>query len=351
MNGELAARANFKRSDPNVARNTLLCDAASRTGAFPLLSHLYSRAKRTMNERCPAFVQPSNLIGRSAREGGGRMHAVPSRVFPVTQGSSLTAILSFWPIHFFLWFCVATSLGSAASADDESEQHEWESGLHAPVKWSAVMVHGAVMKRVPQVYSEFDARGREPKKTQELITITATSPLHGITAFRVEILPDPADDARKPKPVQAKFQVVTLDTKTGIESQQGFAMTTSSFPDPYFVWNSEANDDPRTGWVLATGANKTAFQLARRIEGGMGTRFALSFSVIEGELNLNRLRIFATTHTQPVLEVPESIQQTIALEPTERTDEQRRELTAFFKSVRAKSSLDSGQRSSPTTDF
>jgi hypothetical protein len=301
MNGELAARANFKRSDPNVARNTLLCDAASRTGAFPLLSHLYSRAKRTMNERCPAFVQPSNLIGRSAREGGGRMHAVPSRVFPV--------------------------------------------------KWSAVMVHGAVMKRVPQVYSEFDARGRKPKKTQELITITATSPLHGITAFRVEILPDPADDARKPKPVQAKFQVVTLDTKTGIESQQGFAMTTSSFPDPYFVWNSEANDDPRTGWVLATGANKTAFQLARRIEGGMGTRFALSFSVIEGELNLNRLRIFATTHTPPVLELPESIQQTIALEPTERTDEQRRELTAFFKSVRAKSSLDSGQRSSPTTDF
>ena len=39
-------------------------------------------AKRKSSERCSASVQPTNLIGRSACEGGGRMRAAPLRAHP-----------------------------------------------------------------------------------------------------------------------------------------------------------------------------------------------------------------------------------------------------------------------------
>ena len=47
--------------------------------------------------------------------------------------------------------------------------------------------------------------------------------------------------------------------------------------------------------------------------------------------SLSRVRLSATTKAPPVRELPDSIRQTIALEPSERTAEQREELIDYFR--------------------
>ena len=228
----------------------------------------------------------------------------------------------------------------ACAADEESAQHEWESSLHAPVKWSAVVVSEAVSKKVAEEFSQFDSRRRIPGATLEQITIKATSPLHGITAFRLEVLPDMDETGRRPKAVVAEFRVATMDTKTGGEIPRRFIMASAGFLTDGSSPKLAIDGEHRSRWVAedaAKQAHAAAFQLEKQMEGGIETALVFTLLLTEDGLNLTRLRISATTHTPPVLELPEIVRETIALEPSERTAEQRKALVDLFQSVRKQS--------------
>jgi hypothetical protein len=73
-------------------------------------------------------------------------------------------------------------------------QAQWEAGLHAPAGWVVLdpisfrAEAGTVLRKLP----DGSLRAEGPNPATETYTVTARSDLKGVTAFRLEALPDPA---------------------------------------------------------------------------------------------------------------------------------------------------------------
>ena len=190
--------------------------------------------------------------------------------------------------------------------------HEWEAELHKVVKWEPLKILEANSR-----YGELELlengwlKARRALSASEQYTITATTELRGVTAFRVEVLPG----ERSGSAVLSEFQV------EGAQRVLKVAAVSADFAQPRFAVDGNA----KTGWKLDSKEHAAVFELAMPASG--------QFMFVLSNENLKRVRITATTAATPVRELPESIRRTIALEPSERSPEQRKELDEYFRST------------------
>ena len=237
----------------------------------------------------------------------------------------------------------------------DAEQAQWEQAMSAGAGWSVLELGNAHSNDGVQFEREPDgsllAQGSNPPT--ETYTIDAATPLKEITAVLLEVLPDArlpgngpgrADDgnfvltrfrvAAAPRrattqPAQAPPEEAAIESARATVEQQGFGVAGTL---------DEKND---TGWAIAPEVGRPSeatFYFKQPLpaaDAGSVLAFTLEHLSGHAQHTIGRFRIWVTTNRQPdaALRPPLNIAAILKVPSGGRSDEQKRELAAYFRSI------------------
>ncbi len=260
------------------------------------------------------------------------------------------------------------------------KQVAWEKGLREQVTpWTVLDVTaakssgGATLNKQPD--GSFLASG--PNSTPEVYTLTAKLPLDKLTAVRLEALSHDSLPAKGPGRapngnfVLNEFKVTSIaaEEQAKVDAHRASVYLASatllggpqralppllppvaakpvplqkplaSFSQEGFSINQTVDNNPATGWAVAPELGKSHTALFEvkpqtKVEKGATLTFTLDQQFQGKEHNIGRLRLSVTSQKGPFkLEAaPEQIAKTLMIEPEQRTDAQKTELTNYFRS-------------------
>lgn len=179
---------------------------------------------------------------------------------------------------------------------------------------------------------------------QDTFTLTATTELKGITGFRLEALPDDSLPQHGPGAayngnfVLTGFKVSLADNASGAAVKLVRASADHSQPN-YPVANAiDARDD--SGWAILPEAGKpheAIFEPARALPADDRTTlvFTLAFNSQYARHEIGRFRLAVTTAHNPGgrRAVPANLRPVLALAADQRSDDQKRQLAAWFRTI------------------
>jgi len=242
----------------------------------------------------------------------------------------------------------------------EADQAEWEKSLRSAT-WtilkpeSAASAGGATL----QVLDDASVLASGASPDTDTYTVTASTPVASITAIRLEALPHDSlpkkgsGRAANGNFVLTEIEVSRTTTATSGEGEDlklGSASATfeqkhAGDKTPSGRWSAEGAidgdvKDPKLGWAVLEEAGKpqhAVFETGK--EGGQGGGGRLTFVLRQnhgaGSHTLGRFRLSVTSSPRPVraLRLPENVQSLLAVDPSERSEAQKQELAAYYRSV------------------
>jgi hypothetical protein len=168
----------------------------------------------------------------------------------------------------------------------------------------------------------------------------------GITAIRLEALPDPAFAAGGPGASNNGNFVLTEFTVTANGQPVKFNRVTAAFSQQGWGVGGTIDGKKETGWAVMpefgkphTAIFETAAPLAAdanvELEGGVTLTFVLDHQQIYAQHNLGKFRLSATNASNPAggQALPVNVQGILALAPDQRNDQQKNELAAYYRTV------------------
>ena len=233
----------------------------------------------------------------------------------------------------------------------EAAQAEWEKVAAGEQKaaWVALdpteMVSAGKATLTKRDDLSVVASGTNPQS--ETYTIVARTDLKGVTAVRVEALPDEAMVARGPGRSDNGNAVLT-DVRLGVSAAAApadrkpvkFKSASADFSQQNFPAASAIDDQPQSGWAIFPEVGKphaAVFELAEpvNIDGGAVLTVALDFRSIYDRHQFGRFRVSVTTSQQPHIagKLPEAIAKLLAMPADQRTDMQKAELRTYYRST------------------
>jgi mono/diheme cytochrome c family protein len=241
---------------------------------------------------------------------------------------------------------------AAPAPDLERAQALWEDAARqeASTAWTVLTLDRAEadrgVKLTPQDDGSVIASGANPAATT--YTIEVRAPLPTITALRLEALPDAALPRGGPgRDVYGNFQLNGLEIDANgplafkaikADDSAGGANVESFFPKTLprgahapQGWRIDASrESPRL-------PRQIVFVLREPFNGGPGARLRIRLvhqSVAVGQA-LGRFRLSVTSGAEPqrVVELPARLRPILAVAPADRTDQQRKDLASFHRSI------------------
>jgi hypothetical protein len=235
----------------------------------------------------------------------------------------------------------------------DARQSQWEQGIKntIPPTWTPVEVVQAVSRGGATLSLRPDgsllASGKNP--SPEAYTVTARTKQTGITGIRLEVLSDPSLPGKGPGrspsngnfvlsefklaftlPGEKKAKPTVLKNAQADFSQQGY-------PVAYAIDNI-----PATGWAVSPqfGKNHVAyFELASPLSLPAGASLTVTMlQQFEGrDHNIGRFRLSLTTNKPPLSfkGPPAAIEKILAIEPAQRTPQQKTELNNYYRAMDA----------------
>jgi hypothetical protein len=200
------------------------------------------------------------------------------------------------------------------------------------------------------------ASGRRPET--DVYTVTVADPPAGVTALRVELLPDDSLPKKGPgraaggnavltefiakwKPADAAEQFVELTNASAT-----YEPSDASDQNPYKKWPAAAAIDgdvkgANWGWAVLeqTGRpNNAVFETKADVAGGGGSTLTIAMFQMHaaGSHTIGRFRLSASTGSRPVKAIdapPANIATILAVAADQRTDAQKNDLAAHYRSV------------------
>jgi hypothetical protein len=178
-------------------------------------------------------------------------------------------------------------------------------------------------------------------------TVTANTELSGITAIRLEVLPDPSLPAQGPgRAPNGNFVLNEFSVTASLQGDPvkaapvALSKALADFSQEGWAVAGAIDNNPKTGWAVMPefGRPHTAiFELAKplAIPGGTTLTFTLDQRYPGKEHNIGRFRLSVTTSKPPttVESPPDAIAQILNVEPDKRSDEQQAELTKYYRSL------------------
>jgi hypothetical protein len=171
-------------------------------------------------------------------------------------------------------------------------------------------------------------------------TVTAAPPFSGITAFRLEALPDPSLPQQGPgRALSGAFVVTTVRLEAG-GTEVPLVRAAASRNERKRPAAQAIDRDPKTGWgVTADDAVGRAYSLYLQSEEPLAGRRALTFTLEfqpgwpHVRTSLGRFRLSATQASNPWggLPVPAEVQAILDRPRSERSHEQQSALRAWFR--------------------
>jgi hypothetical protein len=230
-----------------------------------------------------------------------------------------------------------------------ARQAAWEAKFGKSATWTVLDTPGgstnggAVLTRQPD--GSLFVSGKN--STPETYIVRTATPLQGITAVRLEVLPDsrlPANGpGRAPNGnfVLNELRLTALEQGIKAKPQRvAFKRAVADFSQVDWSIAGAIDNNPGTGWAILpqSGRPHTAyFELKKPITFAKGA--ALTFTLDQRfpgrDHNIGRFRLSVTTDQQPVPEqiAPQSIAKLLAIGAAKRTQQQKKELENYFRSI------------------
>ena len=230
----------------------------------------------------------------------------------------------------------------------DARQAQWEAGLKTATAWNVLDVEsaksagGATLTKQPD--GSILATGKNP--SPETYTLTAKGKLAGVTAIRLEALPDASLQAQGPgRAPNGNF--VLNEFKVEVKPQAGSAFMPAVLQHAQADFSQEGwavagaiDSNETTGWAISPQFGKphtAVFEFKEPITLGDGGELTITMvQKFPGkEHNLGKFRLSVTTSRTPISlnGPPEPIARIIGTPPEKRTPEQKAELTRLFRSM------------------
>jgi hypothetical protein len=229
-----------------------------------------------------------------------------------------------------------------------ARQAEWEKSARSTA-WTVLqpMVakggKGTVLTK--QADGSLLASGKNP--TPETYTITANTPLTGLTGFRLEVLTDPSLPAMGPgRAPNGNFVLSEFRVAAGPQNGQAPAKPVvlhralADFSQSNFAVAGAIDGNPQTGWAISPAVGKphvAVFETKEPIAfaDGAALTFTLEQKFAGKEHNIGKLRLSVTTAKPPIQldGLADPIAKILAVAPEKRTAEQKAELTRYYRST------------------
>jgi hypothetical protein len=189
------------------------------------------------------------------------------------------------------------------------------------------------------------ASGKNPPK--DTFTVTADARLTGITAIRLEVLPDDKLPAKGPGRAQngnfvlAEFRVALLGADGDPAKAKPLALgrAVADYSQPEYPVGNAIDNNPGTGWAVAPqfGKGHTAiFEFKEPLTVPDGGKLVFTLEHQFGtEHVIGKFRLAATTAKAPgqISSLPEPILKILAEPADRRTNEQKAQLTQYYQSL------------------
>jgi hypothetical protein len=237
----------------------------------------------------------------------------------------------------------------------DAEQTQWEQSLAAGAGWSILDVDqlksasGARLQKQPDGSVFVD--GVNP--SVDTYTLAASTALKSVTGIRLEALPDARLGANGPgrSPggnfVLTRFQVATAprtaSTQPALAAPMQDAVIDSAratFEQPGYGIAGALDDKDQTGWGILPNVGRPAdatFYLKQPITGDAGSamQFNLEFRSAFPQHTIGHFRIWVTGNREPdaAPRLPQNIAMILNAQPGGRSEAQKREIAAYFRSV------------------
>jgi hypothetical protein len=190
------------------------------------------------------------------------------------------------------------------------------------------------------------ASGKNP--SPETYTITAQSKLQGITAIRLEVLPDPSLPVKGPGRagngnfVLNEFRLAFTPANEKKGKPLGLRNAQTDFSQDGWAVAGAIDNNPASGWAVMPEFGKphwATFELAAPFTLPAGAKFTLTMlQRYEGkDHNIGRFRLSVTTSKTPLSlkGPPAPIAKILAVDPGKRTTQQQVELRNYYRSLDA----------------
>ncbi len=227
----------------------------------------------------------------------------------------------------------------------DAAQVAWEADLlKKKIEWTVLKPTEAVSKQGATLKVLDDgailAGGENP--AADSYELKFSVPLRGVTALRLEVLPDDSFPVKGPGRasngnfVLSEFAV----TAAGKPPEWGALSATHSQTD-YPIANS-ADGNPQTGWAILpqTGrASEAVFETRTDLGDGGETALAIVMQQNYGSGHtIGKFRISVTSALRPIRAgsdsgIPKEIADVVAVEPAQRSDKQKQDLAAYYRTI------------------
>lgn len=226
----------------------------------------------------------------------------------------------------------------------EAQQVAWEAALRdRQVEWMVLRPvelksrTGATLKVLDD--GSIVASGDSPE--QDTYDLTFRAPIKGLTALRLEVLPDDSLPAKGPgRADNGNFVLHELNAAINGQPLEWSAVTATHSQVSYDVVGA-GDGKPETGWAILDHQGQPSlavFELKAdpTIEGDATLTIAMTQN-FGSRHTLGRFRLSSSTATRPVRAagngLPQKVAEIAAIEPSQRTDPQKHELAAFYRTL------------------
>lgn len=221
-----------------------------------------------------------------------------------------------------------------------ASQMKWEAhGAGKDTAWIVLNIAEMKSAQGTQLVRQADGSvlATGPSPDTETYTLSAASDLKGITAFRLEVLPDNSLPEKGPGRHDGDFVLTEFQVTSGGQ--------------PVSLWNPSADisltynpieaaldNDPSTGWSVAPQlglAHVAVFETVPDTGLPGGTVFTFTLKQTSGEnATIGRFRLSATASPRPLRAThPTGVAGILALPREKRTPAQQDELSRYYRSI------------------
>ena len=226
-------------------------------------------------------------------------------------------------------------------------QAEWEKRQGSVPEWKVLepetLAAAAGTRLTKQTGGIVLAGGTSP--VRETYTVTARTDAKGITAFRLDVLDDPALPAHGPGlGSNGNFVLTEFKVAVAAGSQPGAAVplkraSADHSQDQFPVANAiDGKND--TGWAILPGVGKphtAIFEPATPVGAGgdITLTFTLDHQSIYTQHNIGKFRLSVTASANPAggQGLPGNVRDAIAVTPEKRTEQQKNDVAAYYRTV------------------
>jgi hypothetical protein len=225
----------------------------------------------------------------------------------------------------------------------QKEQQAWEKQVAAGAGWRVLPIETAKSEAGVRLEAQPDGSyfADGPSVPNDTYDLTLNSPLKGITAICLELLPDSRlpnnGPGRSPDGnfILTRFQVLDRPGNGAASQPVAFDSARATFEQDKYELAGVLDDKDDTGWAISPAMGRpveATFYPKQPIAGGKLSIRLEQRHKLAG-FTIGRFRLRATTNKQPDAAVrpPEQIER--ILRTAARSPEQQAELAAYFRSI------------------